>query len=249
VKRFFEHCQAAEFWWLLFGAAAQGAFFLRMVVQWLASEREHRSVVPKAFWYLSFAGGAALFVYAVHRREPVFALGQAVGLFIYARNLMLIHGGRRGAAAAAAAVVIPALGAGAYAVGGAPTAGESHALGSAAWLAVGLAAQSFFFLRFLVQWLTSERRRRSVVPPSFWYLSLAGGLMLSAYAVRRAEPVFLAGQLAGVFIYLRNIMLVRGERGVRVAAAALHGAPESLDSAEAPTSPPLEASRRPGARR
>jgi lipid-A-disaccharide synthase-like uncharacterized protein len=60
-------------------------------VQWLSSEREKKSVVPVAFWYLSIAGGLALLIYAVHREDPVFMLGQALGLFVYVRNLQLIR--------------------------------------------------------------------------------------------------------------------------------------------------------------
>ncbi|MGE0479533.1 MAG: lipid-A-disaccharide synthase N-terminal domain-containing protein [Phycisphaerae bacterium] len=76
---------------VLFGFAGQFVFMLRFVVQWLASERRGRSVIPLAFWYLSLAGGVMLLVYAVLRQDPVFVLGQGLGLFIYARNLALIH--------------------------------------------------------------------------------------------------------------------------------------------------------------
>lgn len=81
--------------WLILGFAAQALFASRFLVQWIASERAGRSTVPHAFWYLSFGGGALLLVYAIHRRDPVFILGQGAGLFIYARNLALIHRGRR----------------------------------------------------------------------------------------------------------------------------------------------------------
>jgi lipid-A-disaccharide synthase-like uncharacterized protein len=80
--------------WLIVGLLGQACFFSRFLVQWIASERMGRSVVPRAFWFLSLAGGAVLTVYAVHRREPVFLLGQLVGLFVYSRNLMLLHGSR-----------------------------------------------------------------------------------------------------------------------------------------------------------
>jgi lipid-A-disaccharide synthase-like uncharacterized protein len=77
--------------WLAFGLTGQAAFFSRFLVQWLASERAGRSVVPVAFWYLSLVGAGILFVYAFHRREPVFLLGQSVGGFVYIRNLALIR--------------------------------------------------------------------------------------------------------------------------------------------------------------
>jgi lipid-A-disaccharide synthase-like uncharacterized protein len=77
--------------WLVLGFAGQAAFSGRFVVQWLASEREGRSVVPVTFWFLSIAGSLLLLAYALHRRDPVFVLGQAMGVFIYLRNLALIR--------------------------------------------------------------------------------------------------------------------------------------------------------------
>jgi lipid-A-disaccharide synthase-like uncharacterized protein len=77
------------------------------------------------------------------------------------------------------------------------------------WLAVGFAGQALFSARFLVQWVASERRGRSVVPLAFWYFSVAGGMTLLAYAVYRADPVFIVGQLGGLLIYLRNLQLIR----------------------------------------
>lgn len=77
--------------WLAFGLLGQAAFFSRFLVQWLASEREGRSVVPPVFWVLSLAGSVMLLVYAVHRREPVFVLGQSLGAFVYVRNLVLLR--------------------------------------------------------------------------------------------------------------------------------------------------------------
>ena len=76
--------------WLAIGFLAQSAFFARFLVQWLASERRGESVVPVAFWHLSVIGGLMLLAYSVYRHEPVFILGQALGLLVYVRNLMLI---------------------------------------------------------------------------------------------------------------------------------------------------------------
>jgi lipid-A-disaccharide synthase-like uncharacterized protein len=83
--------------WILLGLLGQALFAGRFLVQWLASERRRASVVPVAFWHLSLAGGTLLLLYAAwHRRDPVFSLGQACGLLVYARNLMLIRRSRRG---------------------------------------------------------------------------------------------------------------------------------------------------------
>jgi lipid-A-disaccharide synthase-like uncharacterized protein len=80
-----------EFTWVMVGLTGQLLFTARFLVQWIASEREKRSVIPVAFWYFSMIGGLVLFAYAIWRRDPVFILGQSMGLVIYIRNLWLIH--------------------------------------------------------------------------------------------------------------------------------------------------------------
>lgn len=77
--------------WLIIGFLGQACFSARFLVQWLASERRKKSIIPVAFWYLSIAGGAILLWYALYRRDPVFILGQATGLVIYFRNLSFIR--------------------------------------------------------------------------------------------------------------------------------------------------------------
>lgn len=81
------------------------------------------------------------------------------------------------------------------------------------WLGLGFTAQLLFSARFLVQWIASERAKRSVVPLMFWYLSLAGSTLLLIYAIYRRDPVFILGQGTGVFIYLRNLNLIYRGRG------------------------------------
>lgn len=81
--------------WIAFGFLAEGMFFMRFFVQWLASEIKKESTVPVAFWYFSVLGGAMLFTYATWRLDPVFMLGQGMGLLIYTRNLILIHRKRK----------------------------------------------------------------------------------------------------------------------------------------------------------
>jgi lipid-A-disaccharide synthase-like uncharacterized protein len=75
--------------WYGIGFLGQLTFGSRFFVQWIASERARRVTIPNLFWYLSLLGGVALFAYAVHRRDPVFAIGQGLGLLVYARNLVL----------------------------------------------------------------------------------------------------------------------------------------------------------------
>ncbi len=76
------------------------------------------------------------------------------------------------------------------------------------WIAVGFFGQGLFFMRWVVQWLASERSAVSKVPIAFWYMSLIGGLITLAYAIYRQDPVFIAGQSVGAVVYVRNLMLI-----------------------------------------
>jgi lipid-A-disaccharide synthase-like uncharacterized protein len=76
------------------------------------------------------------------------------------------------------------------------------------WLGVGLLGQGLFSARFIVQWVASERRKQSVVPREFWYLSLAGALITLSYAIYRLDPVFILGYTPGLFIYARNLYFI-----------------------------------------
>ncbi len=86
-------------------------------------------------------------------------------------------------------------------------------VGPRLWLLVGFAGQGLFFGRFLIQWIVSERLGRSVIPLAFWYMSLGGGLLLLAYAIRIGDPVFILGQTVGAFVYVRNLVLRRRGQG------------------------------------
>ena len=83
----------------------------------------------------------------------------------------------------------------------------------AVWLAVGFLGQALFSLRFIVQWIASERQKKSVVPVAFWWFSLCGGATLLTYAIHREDPVFILGQSVGLFVYLRNLYFVRRHEG------------------------------------
>ncbi|MBH0237333.1 lipid-A-disaccharide synthase N-terminal domain-containing protein [Methylobrevis albus] len=80
------------------------------------------------------------------------------------------------------------------------------------WLAVGFLGQALFSARFIVQWIASERVGRSIIPAAFWFFSIGGGATLLAYAIYRQDPVFIAGQSAGLLIYARNVYFVLRER-------------------------------------
>ena len=86
-----------------------------------------------------------------------------------------------------------------------------------AWIVLGFVAQAMFTMRFVVQWIASERAGRSVVPVAFWLFSLGGGTLLLIYAIQRQDPVFIAGQGFGLIIYIRNMWLILNERRAAMA--------------------------------
>jgi lipid-A-disaccharide synthase-like uncharacterized protein len=77
-----------------------------------------------------------------------------------------------------------------------------------AWVALGFLAQAFFTMRFVVQWIASERARKSVMPVAFWFFSIGGGFLLLIYALYRKDPVFIAGQAFGLVVYMRNLYFI-----------------------------------------
>jgi lipid-A-disaccharide synthase-like uncharacterized protein len=95
IADFLRDTPAVELAWLGVGFAAQALFSARFLVQWIASERARQSTVPEIFWYFSFFGGAMLLAYAVWRQDPVFILGQSLGLVVYSRNIYFLHSVRR----------------------------------------------------------------------------------------------------------------------------------------------------------
>jgi len=80
------------------------------------------------------------------------------------------------------------------------------------WLILGFLGQALFSMRFFIQWIYSEKHKKSLIPKAFWYFSLAGGVTLFSYALLRQDPVFIAGQGLGLFVYTRNLMLIRKEK-------------------------------------
>jgi lipid-A-disaccharide synthase-like uncharacterized protein len=80
------------------------------------------------------------------------------------------------------------------------------------WAMLGFVAQFLFMMRFMVQWLASERAKKSVLPVAFWFFSIGGGVLLLIYSIQRKDPVFIAGQALGLVIYTRNLWLIAQER-------------------------------------
>jgi len=79
------------------------------------------------------------------------------------------------------------------------------------WLILGFIGQALFSMRFFIQWIYSEKHKKSLIPKAFWYFSIAGGITLFSYALLRQDPVFIAGQGLGLFVYVRNLILLKNE--------------------------------------
>ncbi|RIK98161.1 MAG: hypothetical protein DCC74_05275 [Proteobacteria bacterium] len=87
------------------------------------------------------------------------------------------------------------------------------------WVALGFVAQAFFTMRFVVQWIASERARKSIIPVAFWFFSIGGGVLLLIYALYRRDPVFIAGQAFGLLVYFRNVYFIMVHRRETAAGA------------------------------
>lgn len=188
------------------GWVGQTCFFTRFLLQWAASERARRSVVPRAFWGLSLAGAVLMSGYASARRDPLLLAGFLVGGAIAARNLALERRTVRpkpdGRWLALAALVF-------FAVLLFAELRESpfELDEPLPWLCVAVLGQLLWVSRFPLQWLSSERRSASHFPASFWWLSLAGNALLLAYALHLRDPVFVLGFLPGPLVQIRNLWL------------------------------------------
>lgn len=201
--------------WDAVGWAGQVLFTLRVLHQWYASEKEGRSHVTAAFWWFSLLATPLLLVYILHRKDPVFIVGVLVNGFLYARNLRLSL--RSEGAVRGASPWMPL-------VAGLALFGLITFVSLSwksivrfdvpwPWLVVGFAGQALWTSRFVVQWVLSERRGRSVLPPAFFWISLAGAVLLFAYAVYRVDWVMMAAFALGPIPYVRNLVLLRRERG------------------------------------
>lgn len=191
--------------WEWVGATGQALFFGRVMVQWLASERERRSANPRSYWWLSLGASALLGAATLGLEEWVLLPGYLVNAAIYGRNLGLRDGESSRLGPVPAALVGLAAAAGLMVWGFRNS--EAGASVEMPWLALGLAGQAIWSTRFIVQWWLSERLGRSHFPLAFWWLSLGGSLLNLAYTLQLDTPIFWVGFVTAWFVPLRNLML------------------------------------------
>lgn len=191
------------------GWVGQACFFSRFFLQWLASERARRSVVPRTFWWLSLSGALLMSLYASQRGSTLLLFGFLVSGAIAVRNLTLA--GRPGSSGAALGLAVAVL---VVATSLWIELATRHVTREPIpWLVIGALGQCLWVARFPLQWWLSERSGVSHFPPAFWWLSLAGNALLLVYAVHLGDPVFVLGFLPGPLLQARNIVLGRGARG------------------------------------
>lgn len=206
--------------WTALGIAGGLIFYGRFYVQWIVSEINKRSIMPIAFWYMSSCGSLMLLAYAVASQSPLGALGQNVNIVIYARNLahiwrergrltktlnLLLHG-------TVVLIAVLALTFVAFTwyreYGISHTVSAEEATATWSWLAVGVLGQGLFAVRFLIQWIATERKRKSVIPTVFWQISIVAASLQCATFTQRGEWVFAAGTAATILIYGRNLWFI-----------------------------------------
>jgi lipid-A-disaccharide synthase-like uncharacterized protein len=202
--------------WDGLGWLGQALFTWRMVHQWWASEKARKSVLPVSFWWWSLAATIPLLAYQLHRKDAVFLTGVLVSGAMYVRNLVLFRprapeAPRRRSPAGSillGLVVVGLLTLTSYIAGKSLVSWDLPL----PWLIVGFVGQTIWSGRFVLQWWVSERKRESVLPASFFVLSIIGAVLLCAYAIYRKDWVMIAAYALNPIPYARNLVLIRRER-------------------------------------
>ncbi len=198
--------------WLIFsvGFLAQILFASRTLVQWIATEKCGRVVSPLLFWQLSLVACTLMLGYGLMRHDFAILLGQSITYFVYIRNLQFKNAWssfpvilRKALIGLPGVVLVYVL----FKIHSGYTELWSNQQISLSLLLWGSAGHIIFSGRFIYQWYYSEKLKTSLLPQGFWTLSVAGAVVILIYAVIRKDPVLLAGQCAGLVIYLRNLYL------------------------------------------
>ncbi len=191
------------------GWTAQACFFGRMLIQWIASERVGRSVVPPSFWYLSLAGTLLGGVFAwLGPNDLIFTASYAFNVVPYLRNIMLARRPGDGLRSRYLVLISVAVAAGCcWMLWGDRRIRETWSEQSLLWLVVGVLGQGLWASRFLIQWVLAERRGRAELTLSFFVISLVASIMVLAYAVRLMSWPLIAGQVLSPVVYGRNLVL------------------------------------------
>ncbi|HAB26821.1 MULTISPECIES: lipid-A-disaccharide synthase N-terminal domain-containing protein [Xanthomarina] len=199
--------------WIIYsiGFLAQILFSSRLIVQWLTSEKQKQVTTPTLFWSLSLMASFLLFVYGYLRNDFAIMFGQALTYFIYIRNLQLQNQWQRLPKILQIFLFFVPIFIVIFYYNNNAIDVELLFKNEAIpfWLlALGIVSQVVFTLRFVYQWIYSERRKESALPLGFWILSLFGSTLILTYAIFRKDPVLFVGHVLGTVIYIRNLVLL-----------------------------------------
>lgn len=203
--------------WMVYsiGFLAQILFSGRLLLQWILSEKNKRVITPSIFWKLSLFASFLLFVYGYLRDDFAIMLGQALTYYIYIRNLQLQGEWQKSPKILQGfllvfpvIIVIYGFNNGAY------DAQELfNNVNIPMWLfLLGIISQVIFTLRFIYQWMYSEKTKTSQLPVGFWRMSVLGASLILTYAIFREDPVLFIGHVSGLVIYIRNIFIWKKQR-------------------------------------
>jgi len=199
------------------GFLAQILFFARTIAQWFKSEQEGTVTSPVLFWQISLAASVLMMVYGILRNDFAIVLGQFIVYAIYIRNLQLKNAWQMMHIISRFLVVLLPLACLAWLVFGVNynfnsiIKNKDVSLIMMIWGSLG---QVIFTFRFIYQWIYSENRNDSVLPLGFWIISTVGSLMIFIYSVYRLDPVLFAAHSLSLFIYIRNILIHHGKKGL-----------------------------------
>ncbi len=200
--------------WIIYsiGFLAQILFSSRLIVQWITSEKQKQVTTPILFWSLSLVASFLLFMYGYLRDDFAIMLGQSLTYFIYIRNLQLQNQWNKLPKLIRWFLFVFPIIIGVYYFNNNIIDVDNLFRNEAIplWLLIlGIVSQIVFTLRFVYQWIYSEKKKESTLPYGFWMLSLIGSLMILTYAIIRKDPVLFVGHILGATIYIRNLMLLK----------------------------------------
>ncbi|WP_290696478.1 lipid-A-disaccharide synthase N-terminal domain-containing protein [Lacinutrix sp.] len=200
--------------WIIYsvGFLAQILFSSRLIIQWISSEKTKRVVTPTLFWTLSLIASFLLFIYGYLRDDFAIMLGQALTYFIYIRNLQLQNQWKKVPLILRFTLLFMPIFITLFYFNNNRIdiniffKNEDIPF----WLLLlGIISQVIFTLRFVYQWLYSEKHKSSSLPFGFWALSLVGSLLILTYAIFRQDPVLFVGHILGTVIYIRNLIILK----------------------------------------
>lgn len=198
--------------WLIYtiGFVAQLLFSGRLLLQWFLSEKQKKVVTPSIFWKLSLFASFLLFVYGYLRNDFAIMLGQMLTYYIYIRNLQLQGEWQKSAKFLQIFILLFPLLVVVYGYNNGEYDVDKLFYNELipTWLLwLGITAQVVFTLRFIYQWLYSEKQKTSELPVGFWRMSVVGAALILSYAILRKDPVLFIGHSTGLIIYIRNIFI------------------------------------------